>query len=164
LSRALIHPVRTVSTSDAQPPDFRCTLRNGGLDIAWVRVSGDLDIATAPQLTQTLRRAEDAARRVVLDLRELTFMDTAGVHAIVDANVRAAVAGRRLVVVRGRPRIDRVLALTGAYDRLDIVDLEPAEPPVQALIQLAQRERTARRTALAALSNAVPVTARGALL
>ena len=164
MPRTLIHPGRTVSRPAVPPPDFRCTLRNGGPDVAWVRVSGELDIATAPHLTQTLRRAEDSARRVVLDLRELTFMDTAGVHAILDANVSAAVAGRRLVVVRGRSRVDRVLALTGAYDRLDIVHLEPAEPPVQALVQLARRERTARRAALAALSNAVPVAAREALL
>jgi anti-anti-sigma factor len=139
VSRTLIHPDRTV----AAPPDFRCTLRDGGLDVVSVWVAGELDIASASKLKQTLRHAEERARRVVLDLRELTFMDSSGVHAIVDANVRAAVAGRRLVVVRGRSRVDRVLTLTGACDRLDIVDLAPTDPPVQALVQLAQRERTA---------------------
>jgi anti-anti-sigma factor len=113
-----------------------------------------LDIATAPELKQTLRQAEDRARRVVVDLRELTFMDSSGVHAIVDANVRAAVEGRRLVVVRGCSRVDRVLTLAGAGDRLDIVDLEPAEPPVQALAQLAQREANRELGCLGGLSDA----------
>ena len=70
-------------------------MRDGGLDVAWVRVTGELDIATAPQLKQTFGHTEDRARRVVLDLRELTFMDTSGVHVIVDASVRATPAGRQ---------------------------------------------------------------------
>ncbi len=111
--------------------------------MAWVRVTGELDIATVPELKQTLGRAEDRARRVVLDLRELTFMDTSGVHVIVDANVRATSAERQLVLVRGPAQVDRLLALTGARDALEIVDLNPAEPPVQELVHLARQEPAA---------------------
>ena len=143
MPQTLVHPNRTSRQSAPQLPEFRCTLRDGGLDVAWVRVTGELDLATAPRLKQTLRHAEDRARRVVLDLREVTFMDTSGVHVIEDAGVRATSTGRQLVLVRGPSQVDRVLALTGARDRLDIVDLNPAEPPVQALVQLAQRERAA---------------------
>jgi anti-sigma B factor antagonist len=125
------------------PLAFRCTLRDGGLDVAWVRVTGELDIATAPILEQTLRRAEQRARRIVLDLRELAFMDTSGVHVIVDGALRATAADRRLVLVRGPAQVDRVLDLTTASDDLEIVDLDPVEPPVQALIQLAHGERAA---------------------
>ena len=139
----LIHPRRTARRAPAPPPEFRCTLRDGGLDGAWVRVTGELDIATVPQLKRLLGDAEGRARRVVLDLRELSFMDTSGVHVIVDASDRATSAGRRMVLVRGPSQVDRLLALTGARARLEIVDLNPAEPPVQALVQLAQRERAA---------------------
>jgi hypothetical protein len=55
-------------------PGFFCTLRDGGLDTAWVHGAGELDLATAPLLEQTLRRAE-IRPRVVLDLRELAFVD-----------------------------------------------------------------------------------------
>lgn len=165
MPRKPIHPDRMGLRPAVPPAAFRCTLRDGGTDVALVRVSGELDVATVPQLKQTLRHAEDGALRVVLDLRELTFMDSSGVHAIEDANVRAAVAGRRLVLVRGRSQVDRVLALSGAHDRLDIVDLELAEPAVQALVGLARRERTTRRAAMSALSNAaIPITSRGAVL
>ena len=94
-------------------------------------------------LEQTLRRAEQRARRIVLDLRELAFIDTSGVHVIVDGARRATAARRRLVLVRGRAQVDRVLDLTTASGDLEIVDLDPVEPPVQAPIHLARRERAA---------------------
>ena len=127
----------------AVAPGFGCTLRGGGGDVAWVRVSGELDIATAPILEQTLRAAEQRAPRIVLDLRALAFMDCSGVHVILDGARRASAAARRLVLVRGRAQVDRVLELTAAGKDLEIVDLDPVEPPVQALIQLAQQERAA---------------------
>jgi anti-anti-sigma factor len=86
-----------------------------------------LDLATAPSLEQTLRRAERRARLVVLDLRELTFMDSAGVHVIVNASVRARQARRRLVLVRGPSQVDRVITLAGAADVLEIGDLDTVE-------------------------------------
>ena len=136
-------PLAPANHEVAVPPEFRCTLRDGGLDVAWVRVTGESDIATAPILKQTLRRAEQRAPRIVLDLRELAFMDSSGVHVILDAALRATAPRRRLVLVRGRNQIDRVLNLTTASDDLEIVDFDPVEPPVQALIQLARRERAA---------------------
>jgi anti-sigma B factor antagonist len=124
-------------------PRFDCTLRDGGLDAAWVRVTGELDIATAPQLAEMLRHAEECCQRVVLDLRQVTFMDSSGVHVILNASVRANAAGRRLVLVRGLSQVDRVLELARASDNLEIVDLDPVEPPAVALLKLARRERAA---------------------
>ena len=118
---------------------FRCTLRQSGRDAAWVRVAGELDLATAPQLQQTLRVAELRARRVVLDLRELTFIDCVGINVILDASNHARQADGQLVLVRGPSHVDRVFTLTGTSDALEIVDLDAVSPPVQALVKLAQR-------------------------
>jgi anti-anti-sigma factor len=123
-------------------PGFVCTLRDGGFDAAWVHVAGELDMATAPPLEQTLRRAE-IRPRVVLDLRELAFMDWSGIRVIIQASIRATRMGRRLVVVRGRAQVDGVITLTGASAVLEVVDLDPVQPPVQALVQLAHRDRAA---------------------
>jgi anti-anti-sigma factor len=131
-SESIVGPVA------AELPGFRCTLRQSGGDAAWVRVIGELDIATAPLLAQTLREAQLRARRVVLDLRELTFMDCAGIHVVVDASNRGRQAGTHLVLVRGPSRVDRLFTLTGASDALEIVDLDPIAPPVPALVKLAQ--------------------------
>ncbi len=78
-----------------------------------MHVAGDLDIATTAQLERTLREAAQQTRLVLLDLRELAFMDCAGVHAIVDAGIRARQLGHRLVLLRGAPSVDRLFALTG---------------------------------------------------
>jgi anti-sigma B factor antagonist len=141
--QTLVFSDSTASRVEAMPPVCECTLRDGGLDAAWVHAVGELDLATAQQLEQTLRLAELRAQRVVLDLRELDFMDCSGMHVIVDASIRARRPGRRLVLVRGPSRVDRVLTLTGASDVLEIVDLDPVQPPVQALVQLAQEGRAA---------------------
>jgi len=122
-------------------PGFSCTMRNDGSDVAWVRVTGELDIATASELEHRLRQAEQRARRVVLDLRDLTFTDTSGVHVIRESNIRAGQAGCRPVLVRGPKQVDRVFALTGASEDLEIVDLDPAEPAVQAIGKLAPTNR-----------------------
>jgi len=72
----------------------------------------------------------------VLDLRGLDFMDCAGMHTVLDANESAQRAGRQLVVVRGTSCVDRVFTLAGTCDLLEMVDLGPGEPPVQALLKL----------------------------
>lgn len=126
-------------------PRFDCTLRDGGVDAAWMRVTGELDLVTAPILARALSQAEENARRVVLDLRELTFLDSSGAHVIFDADYRATAAGRRLVLVRGPANVNRVLDLARPSDSLVIVDLDPGVPPVLALLMLAQRDRTDER-------------------
>jgi anti-sigma B factor antagonist len=116
--------------------------KDGGSDVAWVQVVGELDIVSAPTLEQTLRDAELRARLVVLDLRELTFTDSSGLHVITNASVRADRAGRRLVLVRGPAQIHRRFMLATS-DVLEIVDLGPGEPVTHALSQLASQDHAA---------------------
>jgi len=118
------------------PPLFVCS-KADGLDAAWVNVGGELDLATAPQLAQTLRECQSRASLVMLDLRGVSFMDSSGVHVIVDATVRARLGGKRLVLLRGLPNVDRLFALTGNVDLLEIVDADPLDPPAEALHRIA---------------------------
>jgi anti-sigma B factor antagonist len=124
---------QTLARADARPHAFACTATHGGLDAAWVHVVGELDIATAPELARTLHECQQLAHLTVLDLRELAFMDSAGVHTIVNASLRARKDGRRLVLVRGRPEIYRMFTLTGSTAQVDIGDPDPVKPPVPAL-------------------------------
>ena len=124
---------RVLARADARPTAFSCTATHGGLDAAWVHVVGELDSETAPQLERLLRKSQQLAHLTVLDLRELTSMDGASVHTIVAASLRARNAGRRLVLVRGRPDIYRLFTLTGSVADVDIADLEPVQPPSHAL-------------------------------
>jgi anti-sigma B factor antagonist len=120
-----------LAIAEARPPAFVCTATHGGLDAAWVYVAGDLDIVTAPELERTLRESQRLAHLTVLDLRELAFIDCAGVHVIVNASLHARQAGRRLVLVRGRRDIYRIFRLTGSLAQVDIAD--PVRPAAQAV-------------------------------
>jgi anti-sigma B factor antagonist len=127
------HTDQILARADARTPAFACTATHGGLDAAWVYVAGELDIATTPELERTLRESQQLAHLTVLDLRDLAFIDCAGVHTIVKASLRARKAGCRLVLVRGRPDIYRMFRLTGSTAQVDIGDLEPLQPPAHAL-------------------------------
>jgi anti-anti-sigma factor len=128
---------------ESLPGMFVCELTGGGLGAAWVHVAAELDIATAPMLERTLRSAELRAGLVVLDLRELTFVDSTGVRVIVYASLRARRNGRRLVLVRGAAQVQRLLALSGALEAVEILDLAPGEPAVQVLLQLEHQDQAA---------------------
>ncbi len=123
-------PART----DVLPPPFECSATNGGLNAAWVRVTGELDIATTPQLERTLRGPEAQAQVVVLDLTELASIDSSGVRAIVDASVRARQDGRRMIFLRGSSSVERMFALTEVAGELQMGErLATAEPSAGSL-------------------------------
>jgi anti-anti-sigma factor len=106
--------------------DFNVEERNEGS--AWVlAASGELDLRTSPQLEQRLDRAWAAgAELVILDLRQIEFMDSTGLRVLLGAHQRAQETGRRFALVRGADQVERVLTLTGVRDLLTIVD-EPEE-------------------------------------
>jgi anti-anti-sigma factor len=88
-----------------------------------VELAGELDIATAAQLDDEMQRLEAEGRQlVVLDLRPLEFMDSSGLRALLSADSRARELGRRLVIVRGDDRVQRVLRITRLDERLELVD------------------------------------------
>ncbi len=60
-----------------------------------VRASGDIDYDTAPALRRTLAAEFGKRREGVLDLSQVTFMDCAGLSAVVHAHGRADRLGGR---------------------------------------------------------------------
>jgi anti-sigma B factor antagonist len=92
-----------------------------------VALAGELDLASAPQIEEELDRIEqENPSMILLDLRELEFMDSTGLRAILTADARAREAGRRFVVVRGSKNIQRVFEVTRLDERVEIVD-DPSE-------------------------------------
>jgi anti-anti-sigma factor len=101
---------------------FRVEVRSEG-NAAVVVVSGELDLASGPELEQTLEQlAEQPIELLVIDLRAVDFMDSTGLSIIVKAHQRFTDAGRQLALVRGTPQVQRLLDLTGVAERLPLVD------------------------------------------
>lgn len=89
---------------------------------------GELDIATTPGLEQALSDATaDSVTEIVLDLRELTFMDSTGLRALAQANSIAAERGISLSIIRGPRQIERVLEISGLGALLPLVDAPPQQ-------------------------------------
>ncbi len=88
-----------------------------------VSLRGELDLSTVGKVQEELNRAEASdATVVVLDLSNLTFLDSTGLRAVVTAHERAAEQGRRFVIVRGPDAVQRVFTITRLEERLEMVD------------------------------------------
>jgi anti-anti-sigma factor len=134
----------SIAASRYGPPSpFVCSWRPGGSGAAWVHVAGELDLASSFTLERTLREAQRCARVVVLDLRELTFIESTGVHVILEAAARVRRGDGRLILVRGTAQVDLALTLTDVPSHVLIVDLHPSEAPARALLQLATQKLVA---------------------
>ena len=87
-----------------------------------IAVSGELDLASSPALQEELDRVSPDSELLIIDLRELDFMDSTGLSVLVRAHQRAEEQGRRLAMVKGPQQVQRLLSLTGVADRLTLVD------------------------------------------
>jgi anti-anti-sigma factor len=102
-----------------QPFSVRCHERDGG---AVVVVTGEVDMSTSPALREQLLAPEAQRPTVVLDLREVTFMDSSGLGAIVGQHKRARERGFRFAVaVGGAVAVERILVLAQLTQVLEVI-------------------------------------------
>jgi anti-anti-sigma factor len=77
-------------------------------------LSGELDIASAPMLERAI---ESMDRPVLIDLTEVTFMDSTGLRALLLARQQAEDSGHALTLRPGPRQVQRVFELSGTLDR-----------------------------------------------
>lgn len=94
--------------------------------MAVVAPHGEVDLATVGAVRDALR-SEKASARVVLDLRQVEFMDSAGLALIVEQMLRAEQDGFGFAVVKGPDQVQRLLRMAGLDERLVILDNVPDE-------------------------------------
>jgi anti-anti-sigma factor len=94
---------------------------------AVIALAGELDIAGAAALERELAGLDAGA--VVVDLRELGFIDSSGLRALAVAAQRAKHAGHRFALVPGAAQVMRVFDVTRMRERLDFV-ADPGEVTV----------------------------------
>jgi anti-anti-sigma factor len=87
-----------------------------------LRLFGELDLASSPALEEELQKVS-ARQLIVVDLRELEFIDSTGLSVLVKAHQRARELGHQFGLVKGAGQVQRLLGLTGLADRLTIADL-----------------------------------------
>jgi len=85
-------------------------------------LSGDLDLASAPEFERAALRAQRARpARLVLDLTRLSFLDSSGLRALLAVNRACAHGAPALSVVAGE-QARRMFELTGVTDSLPLAD------------------------------------------
>ena len=91
-----------------------------------VRLTGEFDLAGVDGFESALEGEPGPQEdTLVLDLSDLTFIDSSGLRAVVMVDHRLRAEGKRCVIVRGPERVERVLDLTGVSERLELVDSFP---------------------------------------
>jgi anti-sigma B factor antagonist len=85
-----------------------------------VTVHGDLDIVTSPQLDECLTEVEESSNRIILDLADVSFLDTSALAVIVGHWKRAEASGGTLALAGARYRYTKTLWITGLADKLTL--------------------------------------------
>jgi anti-anti-sigma factor len=80
---------------------------------AAVRIAGDLDLYSAPEVATTFQGLPPGVRHVLVDLTELAFVDSAGISALLAAERSLRASGGSLVLLVDDLRVLRVLEVTG---------------------------------------------------
>jgi len=93
-------------------------------DLPIVRARGEIDVSTAPTLRAELTSLPDGADRVVVDLSEVTFLDSTGLGVLIGAmkRMRDGEAEGRVDLVVTRPHIQKVLEVTGLTSVFTLFD------------------------------------------
>lgn len=100
---------------------LRVSMHRDG-DARIITLDGELDLATIDYLDDALDLAAlDDPEVVLVDLRELTFMDSTGLKSLLEADKRCRARGGRLVLVRGGQRTQRILEIAGVGSRFEFV-------------------------------------------
>jgi anti-sigma B factor antagonist len=93
--------------------------RSDDAEGAVLALHGELDAAVAPRLEKQLAEIRgERKRRVLIELSDLTFVDSAGVSVLIKAKKEAEAAGCQFVLRRPTAQVHRVFALVGMVDWL----------------------------------------------
>lgn len=100
-------------------PDFEpftCRVERAG-GRATVHLGGELDVAGVPELEAAIAGAAGASGLVV-DLSNLTFIDSSGLRLLMTLNESVQARGQSLEVIPGSENVQRTFELAGLLDRL----------------------------------------------
>lgn len=100
---------------------FGIEIANNGANGAQLRVSGEVDMASTGLLVDTIMSlAPDSMHEVIVDLGNMTFIDSTGLSGLVSAHRRLAERQVRLVVINASSRTLELMRITGIEGVLNI--------------------------------------------
>lgn len=90
-----------------------------------LNVSGEIDLATAPELESSLTERVGASKTIV-DLSSVSFIDSTGLRVLLTIHEAAENAGGQLVLISAEGPVTKLFAITGVHDLLHIASTRDA--------------------------------------
>jgi anti-anti-sigma factor len=109
----------------AAPGNFDVGVQQQGSALL-VAPRGEIDLATVGLVREAVERELESGQDLILDLREVGFMDTSGLRYVLEMVERASKGGFDVRLVRGPAAVQRVFEVSGLEPRLPFVDDPPA--------------------------------------
>jgi anti-anti-sigma factor len=156
----------------AAGPNFRIATFQGESGLT-IKLAGELDGASCTELIERfdLLAADPETRHIVLDLAEISFVDSAGMRAMIVAERTAADRKLTLTIVPPPAEVTALLEVAGIAEHLRLAPIQdvPASGPFLERIELElSRERSApgraRRELREALAGRIPDSDRATLV
>ena len=121
------------TTLPKEPPfGFRIDLSERGAT-STIELEGEWDLAQRAATTDAIANALDRRPAcLLLDLSGLSFIDSCGVHALINARNRCAQQGARLVIIPGPRAVQRVFEICGLIDILPFADHQARSSAIKA--------------------------------
>lgn len=95
------------------PPPFEVEVSDQGTTRI-VGLRGELDLDTVRSVCEPVYEAlRDGVETLVVDFTETTFVDSTGIHMIIETDAHARRGGVRFVVLPGPPAVERAFELAG---------------------------------------------------
>jgi anti-sigma B factor antagonist len=109
------------ASGSGAPSKFRVEIEPDR-DVVRVCPIGEIDVSTVGEVRARLDELRSAGfRRLILDLRGATFLDSSGVRLALDAHATAVADGTGFAIVPGPPVVQHTFEVIGLSDQLPFV-------------------------------------------
>jgi anti-sigma B factor antagonist len=94
-----------------------------GPETGLLSLTGEVDVANAPEFRQSaLHLLAGGAKRLVVDLTGITYMDSSGLGALVGLLKRLKESGGKLAIAGPQPQVKRLFEITGLNQVFPLFD------------------------------------------
>ena len=122
-SHRMLRRERAVRNESEGPPSpLRVDVWPEG-DVVHVCPVGEIDFDTVHRVRDRMDELRVAGfRRLILDLRGVTFLDSTGIRLVVEADASARADGFEFALIEGPAKVQRVFEITGLRSALPFID------------------------------------------
>jgi anti-sigma B factor antagonist len=125
-------PRRRCRKEEGAGTDFEVSINEHAEGYSVVTVRGEMDLHTAPKFQYAIERAarSEGVGAVVVDMAEVTFMDSTALSALMRSKDALGQQGVSLRLAAPSGAVERIFSVTGFQDYFDIFSSREAAIPV----------------------------------